>query len=168
MKGPAVSDAGPIISFARAASLPILHSVLGELIVPPAVFDEITGQGAHRPGAADVAAADWVKRHEGPDPDRTERFRPLHRGEREAIALAIELELPLLADERRAINAARRSGVPVYTSLRVLATARSRGLILEVRPLLDRLREHTFRISQQLYDDFLRQVGELPLPPPPP
>lgn len=163
---PAVSDASPIISFARAESLHILQSVMTELIVPPAVYEELTGRGEDRPGAAAIAAANWVKRHAAPDPAEAEKFLPLHKGEREAIALAIELGRPLLVDERKAINAARRAGVEVYTSLRVLATAKSRGLLTEARPLLDRLCTYTFRLSQQLYDDFLRQVGESPLPSP--
>jgi len=36
-----VSDAGPILSFARAGRLDLLRQVVGELIIPDAVVQEI-------------------------------------------------------------------------------------------------------------------------------
>jgi predicted nucleic acid-binding protein len=50
-----VSDAGPIIIFARIGRLRLLHEVTGTLTVPTAVHREITIDGML--GAAEVAAA---------------------------------------------------------------------------------------------------------------
>ncbi len=52
-----VSDAGPIIIFARVRRLPLLHEVTGSLIIPAAVHDEILGKKGSMPGAAEVASA---------------------------------------------------------------------------------------------------------------
>ena len=49
-----VADAGPIIGFARIGRLDLLHQVVGELIIPDAVYEELVGRGRQRPGATDV------------------------------------------------------------------------------------------------------------------
>jgi predicted nucleic acid-binding protein len=45
-----ISDAGPIIIFARIGRLPLLRDVTGELTVPAAVHSEIADRG-DMPGA---------------------------------------------------------------------------------------------------------------------
>ena len=83
-------------------------------------------------------------------------------GEAEAIVLAIELKATLLIDEVAGRTAAAAAGVPYMGVLGVLSLAKRQKLISEVRPLLDRLRlELRFRIAQNLYDQFLKAIGEL-------
>jgi predicted nucleic acid-binding protein len=45
---PIVSDAGPLISFARAGSLGLLQRVVQRLLVPEAVYGEVVVRGADR------------------------------------------------------------------------------------------------------------------------
>jgi len=60
---------------------------------------------------------------------------------------------------RRAASAA---GVPYMGVLGVLARAKRERLISEVWLLLEKLRlELRFRIAQNLYDQFLKSIGEL-------
>jgi len=49
-----VADAGPLISFARADRLELLHQVVGELWIPEAVYQELVTQGAGRPRAEEA------------------------------------------------------------------------------------------------------------------
>jgi predicted nucleic acid-binding protein len=83
-------------------------------------------------------------------------------GEAEAIALAIELTPAiLLIDEFAGRAVAAASGVPHIGVLGILARAKNEGLIHAIRPLLDRLRaELRFRVSDQLYTQYLRSVAE--------
>ena len=82
-------------------------------------------------------------------------------GEAQAIVLAIELKATLLIDEVTGRTAAAAAQVPYMGVLGVLFLAKRQRLISEVRPLLDRLRfELRFRISQKLYDQFLKSIGE--------
>src|SRR6266850_6079299 len=60
--GMMVADTGPMIAFARIGHLDLLHQVVGELVIPEAVYEELTGQGQERPGAAEVARGDWIQR----------------------------------------------------------------------------------------------------------
>jgi predicted nucleic acid-binding protein len=52
-----VSDAGPMLSFARANHLDLLRQVVGRLVIPDAVYEDIVVQGAGKPGSSEVQGA---------------------------------------------------------------------------------------------------------------
>ena len=82
-----VSDAGPIIIFARIGRLSLLRDVAA-LLIPDAVYDEIVVKKGGMPGAAEVAQASWIQRV--PVINRSiigALPGVLYEGEREAIAL---------------------------------------------------------------------------------
>ncbi len=57
-----VSDAGPIIIFARIERLSLLREVTGSLTIPAAVHSEIVINKGGMPGAEEVAQAAWIQR----------------------------------------------------------------------------------------------------------
>ena len=59
---PIVSNTGPLLAFARASRLSLLREVVGELIIPDAVYEEIVVHGAGRPGAEEVREGSWIER----------------------------------------------------------------------------------------------------------
>lgn len=66
--------------------------------------------------------------------------RELDKGEAEAIALALELGADqVLIDERRGRRIAARLNLRYTGILGILVEAKNRGLISEVKPLLDAL-----------------------------
>jgi len=98
-----VSDAGPIIVFARIGRLSLLREVTGSLLIPDAVYDEIVVKKGGMPGAAEVAQAAWIQKASVANRSIIDGLpRVLHEGEREAIALAKERGAQLLVDEIRA------------------------------------------------------------------
>ncbi len=156
-----VADAGPIISFARAHRLDLLRQVVDELWIPEAVYQELVAKGAGKPGAAEVSQGVWIKQR-----PVTQHTAPgtlpstLGAGEREAIMLAQELDAVLLVDDPDARDIALRLGIPFLGSLGILREAKLQGFIPEVKPHLDALRTHRFRLSDTLYQTFLQQIGE--------
>jgi predicted nucleic acid-binding protein len=86
--------------------------------------------------------------------------RTLGAGEREAIMLAHELGAVLIVDDPDARDTAARLGMSFLGSLGILREAKLQGIIPVVRPELDALREHQFRLSETLYQTFLEQLGE--------
>lgn len=86
----------------------------------------------------------------------------LDPGEAAAIVLAIELGADkIVIDERRGRSVAERLNLDYIGILGVLIEAKTQGLILEVKPLLDSLvRQAGFWISQPLYESVLRSVEE--------
>ena len=86
----------------------------------------------------------------------------LDQGEAEAIALLLEqLSEALLLDEKKARQVARRMNLLILGTLGLLIWAKRQGVIVNLQEQLDALRTVAkFRLSQQVYDEALRQVGE--------
>lgn len=84
------------------------------------------------------SAPDWLERHAlRTPPDLSLNF--LDRGEREAIALALEVGADrLIADETLARDEAKRRNVSVIGTLGVLRNA-ARANLLELQPALFKL-----------------------------
>lgn len=151
------------MNLARIGYLDLLPSLYGEVIIPPAVFREITERGKSRPGVREIQSASWIRVHPIGNPDRViTLLQVLDPGEAETITLCEELhQQTLLLDERKARRIATEIGLKPLGLLAVLAEAKHRHLITHIRPLLDALRyEAGFRVSTQLYHLILTQAGE--------
>jgi uncharacterized protein len=158
-----VADTGPIIAFARLGRLDLLRDVVGELIIADAVYEELVGRGHERPGATEVAQGEWIRRRAVTDRALIAQVPSvLHAGEREAIALAHELNAQLLIDEERGRGVALAGGLSVIRSLRVLAGAKQLGRIAEVRPLVEALLGRGYWIDEEVIRSFLQEMGEAP------
>jgi predicted nucleic acid-binding protein len=77
-----VSDAGPIVVFARIGRLSLLREVTGILLIPDAVHSEIFAKNGAMPGASEVAQATWIQRVSVADRSIVDRMpNVLHEGE---------------------------------------------------------------------------------------
>ena len=158
---PIVSDAGPILSFARSGLLELLRSVVGELIIPTTVQNELWTRGRTKISAVAIADEEWIKEQRVLNRSLVEILpRKLHVGEREAIVLSQELGVALLVDDSAARKEAQRLGIAHFGSLRILKEAKARSLITAVKPALDGLVRSGTYIGAELYRGFLKQVGE--------
>lgn len=160
-----VADAGPLIAFSRIGRLGLLGQVVGELVVPEAVYDDVGVKGKGRSGAEQVEHAHWIRRRGIADLGAAAPFPPdLGRGEREAIVLAKNERAHLLVDDRRARAVAQELGIEVFGTLRVLAEAKRRGFVAEVLPILQELRAVGYWIHEErVVRPFLREIGEEPM-----
>jgi predicted nucleic acid-binding protein len=155
-----VSDASPIIALAAIGQVDLLRGVHGDVLVPAAVRDEIHGDAT---GVALLAASPWIAVRSA---TRRDLVRDLeHRvdaGEAEAIALAIELDADFLViDDRRGRIVARSLGLRLTGVVGILLEAKARGLVPEIRALLDDLaRGAAFRVSGELRRHALDLAGE--------
>jgi predicted nucleic acid-binding protein len=155
-----VSDTSPIRALYFLGLSALLRKLFDGVIVPTDVADELTQP---RAGFEPIDLATLPIEIRAPQDRRLllHYAETLDRGEAQAIALAIELKAALLIDERAGRVAAARAGIPYTGVLGILTLAKRAGMIAEVRPLLDKLRgELRFRIAQNLYDDFLKSIGE--------
>lgn len=152
---PVVCNTSPLIALFQIGQLPLLQTLFGTVLVPPAVVREVT------PG---LALPDWVE------------SRPLDQalaplvlsaslgpGESEAISLALEVHARLVVlDDRPARRLAQALALPVIGTLGIRLAGKRRGLLGELKPCLDALLAHDFRISPSLYAQVLRDAGEGP------
>lgn len=126
-----VADASPLIALARIGRLELLRAMFATLLLPDAVWREVTAAGSDRPGADFILTAGWIERRTVSDVAMVAQLRrDLGAGEAEAIVLARETRAEiLLLDERMARVVARRLGLNVTGLVGVLIEARQRGLL---------------------------------------
>jgi len=156
-----VADTGPLIAFLQIGRLDLLQQVMGTVIIPEAVYEELVVQSQHKARAEVVKRNPWIQRRAVTGREALALLpSQLHPGEREAIILAQQLDAQLLIDERRGRKIAREQGLAVFGSLRVLAEAKRLGLILAAKPLVDSLRAAGYWIDEKLVSLFLLEVGE--------
>jgi uncharacterized protein len=147
----AVSDASPLISFQQIGRLDLLRAQFSQVMVPSAVELEVLPTVGRLPT--------WIdKRHARLPADF---LGQLDLGEREAIALALDVGASfLIIDGLPGRRAAQQLGLRVIGSLGLLARAKQRGLIGEVRPLMDAMISHGHYASERLYRHILSIAGE--------
>jgi predicted nucleic acid-binding protein len=145
----AVLDCACLIGLERIGQLSLLPALLEPAIAPPAVIAEF-GQ---RPP--------WLIEEEPADKGMIAALKLIvDHGESEAITLAYERHLRLIVDDRKAREAAQRLGIPVTGTVGLLLKSKQAGLVPSIRPLLDALDQHQFRISSALRAEALRLAGE--------
>lgn len=158
-----ISDSSPLISLARIGRLDLLRRLYGELVVPQAVWHEITVQGAGQAGAEEIRLASWIKTLTVENDELVLALqRDLGAGESEAIALALEKQVDLLLmDERLGRETALYFGIHCIGLLGVLTEAKLKGEVDAIKPIIDMLRNRAgYRISDVLYQRVLQHVGE--------
>ncbi|MFN6560622.1 MAG: hypothetical protein RMY28_012520 [Nostoc sp. ChiSLP01] len=56
-----VADSSPLISLSIIAQLELLPQLYQRILIPPAVWDEVTVQGVGLPGAQAVSQLTWLE-----------------------------------------------------------------------------------------------------------
>lgn len=159
-----IADAGPLIALARVEKLLLLRSLFGIGLIPPAVHQEVqTASG--RPGAARIGealSAGWLRVTPLADDTLAANLALIvDAGEAEAIALCLERKANfLLIDDAKGRRIAECAGVSLVGVAGVLLAAKSRGLLVDVSPVLDELAGVGYRLSRQLIDSVRRKANE--------
>ena len=149
-----VSNSSPLIAFAMIGELRLLPAVFESVLIPPAVAREIA------PSLATLPPWLVVQGLRATLPAAV-RQRALGDGEREALALALEIQAQrIILDDRAARRVAQELNLHVTGTGGILLVAKRHALIPRIRPFLDRLVEKSFFVGPDLYDDLLRRAGE--------
>ncbi len=148
---PAAFDTSSLIFLDLLGYVPLFRQ-LYRVVVPEAVSQELSV----RPGSpgSGVVSLDWVE-HRTPDPESVRRVGreppTVGKGEKEVIALGLELSCPVVLDDRKARLRARRAGLEVTGTLGVLLRLHHFGLTsLSVDEDLGLLEEAGMRLSPNL------------------
>jgi predicted nucleic acid-binding protein len=150
----AIVNATPLIALAVVDQLDLLPQILGDIIVPTTVHNEVIRQGLERPGAQLIAQAKWLQ---VVSPKTTSTIEPfllgLDPGELDVLLLAREQQPDwVIIDERQARRAARALGLPVKGTVGILLAAGLTGLRSRDELIADlaKMISHGIRISPQL------------------
>lgn len=157
----AISNTSPIQYLYQLGHLDLLRKLCGSIIVPPAVVEEFAAGRALGVSLPDPATIEWIKVRR----PTSERALPLVRdmgpGEAQVLMLGLEtLGTVLIINDRLARDIARAYHLPLKGTLGVLLEAKQRGLIPEIKPLLDRLQELRFRLAPPTRAAVLKLAGE--------
>lgn len=153
-----ISDTTPLRYLIEIEEVHLLEKLFGKIIIPPKVFSELQGKNTplkvttwiqNRPAWLEVRQAD------------TSCFTPKKRiqdGEREAIALAVELKADaLLSDDGDAIKEARRLNISTIRLFNILESAAENNL-LDLSEAVEKMRRTTFRLPPiELIDAMLER-----------
>ena len=154
---PIVSDTTPIISLLKAHRLDLLEAMFGEIVIPPAVYDELISNPRFTSEAKLVTSSAFICKellHNTQEAQHIMKSAGLDKGESEAIALSLETGAHvLLMDEAKGRRVAKRMGLPVMGTVGTLLAAHRRGLLSRegVLECIDSMEMAGIRISDMLH-----------------
>jgi predicted nucleic acid-binding protein len=156
-----VVNATPLIALTLIDRLDLLQALYGQVTIPGAVQGEVLAGGREGRAAVDVSRLPWVRVVRLQDATLADLLVDLDRGEAEVLALALEMRADLvILDERLARRHAQRLGLLLTGTLGVLLGAKQRGLISQVAPLLDQLRQSGIWLNEAVVSEALRLAEE--------
>jgi len=151
-----VADSSPIRYLILIDEIRLLPELYGAIVLPVSVVHELTQRASPaqvRNFMEDLPNWATVRTARKEIPDLPAR---LGRGEREAIALAEELQADvLLVDDESARLEATRRRIPVQGTLGVLDLGAAHGLLTDFPAAIQKLKATNFRASQRLFDYLL-------------
>jgi len=146
-----VSNTSPLNYLILVDAVHSLPKLFGNIVIPSAVCDELSDALAPDPVRHWIRQKpDWLLVQEVMSSNGIE-LNSLHRGEREAINLAVQLAADLIIlDERPARKVAESCGLRVTGTLGILNFAGQRGL-LNISRVIARLKRTLFRATPVMY-----------------
>lgn len=163
-----VSDTSPILNLAVVGQAGLLGELYGTILIPPQVaveLDSVPTKYLRFAGIVGASSLPFLRveaLNVEADSIQNALSHQLDFGEAAALAMSIDPRADLfLTDDFCARRTACARAVPTQGLLGVLLEAKRRGIVLQVRPMLDRMiDEAAFRIGTQLRASFLRAAGE--------
>lgn len=157
-----VVNTTPFIALCHVNRLEILKELYGQVIIPDAVYREISVKSDSVCKKMVDEALDWIHIESIRDQLAKAMYKTqLHDGEVEVMILSKELAADVvIIDDANAKKHAKYLGLPVTGTLGVLIKAKQNGFIKELKPILLQLKEKGIYISQNLVELCLKQAGE--------
>jgi predicted nucleic acid-binding protein len=155
-----VVNTWPLIALAACGQIDLLRSLHSRVIVPVPVVAELE-RGRLAAGAMTVDLPKWIE-VVSPQAAPSPFLRAiLDDGEASVISLATEVNCQLvLIDERRGRMVARLAGLEVAGTVGVLLRAKRLGILNEIKPSLEIMRDRGIWLSNRLVEFALHEANE--------
>lgn len=161
-KAAIVTDSSPLIALAIIEQLELLPKLYPRVLIPPAVWNEVTVKGVGLPGAQAISQIQWFEIESPPAQGVAALSILVDRGEAEALALAQAIPNSIvLLDDAQARRVAERLGISRIGTLGILRQAKKRGLISEVKPYIEQIKASGIYIHNNVINVILSDLGEL-------
>jgi uncharacterized protein len=156
-----ISNTSPLFYLHRLRQLDLLQKLYTRLLVPEAVVDELQAGRDQGEDVPEVTGYDWIEVRAVRMPAVVTLISDLGAGEAQVLALALEVPGSLvLLDDRLARAVARMRNIRQTGTAGVLLKAKQEGHISAVAPLLDRLLQLDFRLSDAVKASILKLAQE--------
>lgn len=155
-----IVNSTPLIILGKIDELEILKDLYGEIIIPQAVFEEVTIKNDF--AKEKILNSSWIKILEVQDKTNRKIYQAkLHDGEVEVMMLAKEISAELLIiDDNAAKKTAKFLEFKVTGTLGILLKAKSKKIISEVKPILEKMLNKNFYIDEKIIKLVLKTAGE--------
>ena len=156
-----VVNSTPLIILGNIDGLKILQELYGEIIIPRAVFEEVTNKDDDAKLKLSKNLS-WIKVLEVQDKSNRKMYQAkLHDGEVEVMMLSNEISADLLIiDDNAAKKTAKFLGFTVTGTLGVILKAKFEGIVPQVKPIVDEMLRQGFYISSKLIETILKTSNE--------
>ena len=145
-----VSDTSCLILFYKIGELELLNKIYGQIVITETVSKEFK-----------KPLPDWIQVQNPITNLHQGLMSFLDAGEATSIALAAELsDCLLIIDESKGRRVAKEMGIGITGSLGSLIAAKQKGIIHSVKPILDKIKQTNFRISDDLVNKILHLANE--------
>jgi len=156
-----IANTSPLQYLHQCGLTDLLVKLYDEILVPPAVVQELAAGRALGFDLPDPTTFPWVRIVRPQSMAILPAVSDLGPGEREALALAAETPgAILIIDDGLARRYAGHLGVRFTGTAGVLVKAKQQGFLDAVAPVLDRLAALRFRLDAQTRAAVLRLAGE--------
>jgi len=156
-----VCNTSPLQYLHQIGCLEIVKQLAAEVLVPPAVVEELSVGHNHGLDLPDVEGLTWIQVREPASAPALPIATDLGRGESQVLALVLEHPgFVAVLDDAHARSVAEALHLPLTGTLGLLLAAKTRGLIPSVSKALDALDAHRFRVSPATREAVLRLAGE--------
>ncbi len=161
-----ISDTTPVISLLKAGHLEVLQILFGIVIIPEAVFRELTDNTTFQSEAVQVKECPFIRVEQVKDQKSVNIFRRvtgLDAGESESIVMAEEKQADLLLmDERKGRRVANQMGLTITGTIGILLHAFDERILTdtEVENCLKKMNECGIRLNTSLQDKVLSHISK--------
>lgn len=157
-----VVNTTPLIALSHAGRLDILKRLYEEIVIPAAVYRELSVKTESVCKKEVDRSLDWIRVENIKNQMAKALYKTqLHDGEVEVMILSKEITADVvIIDDANAKKHAKYLGLPVTGTLGVLIRAKQNGYVNELKPLLCKMLENGIYISKSLMELCLQQTGE--------
>jgi len=153
-----ISDTTIIITLINIDRLNILQLFTNKIYITQEVYEEVACRVYAKVILDEYIKNQFIEKRDATNRQIYNEFRYiLDDGEASSIALAMEMNLPLIIDEKKGRRFAQRQGVEIIGLIGILRFLYIEGTLSkeEVEEIIKRLNSTNFRISSSLIDMIL-------------
>lgn len=157
-----IVNSTPLLVLGNIGQLDILRRMYGKIVIPEAVYSEVT-EKEDAASRAVLAARDWIEVQAIHNPAAYALYRArLHAGEVETMILAQQEPVAdlVVLDDSAARKTAEFLGLNVTGTIGILVKAKQRGIIPQIKPLLTEMMQNGFFLNERLLHMILNAAGE--------